>query len=221
MKDNMIIKNDILERLTNLGPRSLSFEELIKILTNYSKDILLTENLAYDQFKNYSLLDFKNKLKFTTHESIKLVAAIEFGKRILSHELKKTKYLSPLDIYELLAASLEQLDREELWLVYLDNKLNIINYELVYSGLINNILFDPRLIFQKVILNNAKGFIMVHNHPSGESNPSYQDIEATLKIKEAARILNLLLVEHVIIGKNEFYAILKREKNYPKKGLFL
>lgn len=221
MNEN-ILKDDLKMRLNKFGAKSLSVMELLSMITNIKLGDLnafkYLNNL--NELTNYMVADLVNEFKLTEDSAIKIASAIEFGRRVLSSSgVKKTKYHSAYDIYELLYLEMLNLDKEELWLIYIDAKLNIINYEMIYSGLITTVLFDPKIIFQKVIANHARGFIMVHNHPSGDTTPSYQDIEATYKIKEASKLLNLTLIDHLIIGRQEFYSILKREKSYQKKGL--
>jgi DNA repair protein RadC len=99
-----------------------------------------------------------------------------------------------------LCSEMRFLDRELLRVVLLDAKQHLIKVANVSQGTVNESLAHPREIFKPVITHSAYSFILVHNHPSGDPSPSEADLRLTRRIKEASRVLELNLIDHVIIG---------------------
>lgn len=93
----------------------------------------------------------------------------------------------------------------------MDSRFNIINQEEIFIGTINEIIIHPREIFVNAIKSMAYGIILVHNHPSGNSNPSENDIISTNKLVEIGKFLNIKVLDHLIISKNDYYSL--RENN--------
>jgi DNA repair protein RadC len=119
----------------------------------------------------------------------------------------------PQDIYDIMKPIYklnDKLDkeREQLYLIGLDTRNNIKTIELVSMGTINETLLSPREIFRTALIKNCVSIILVHNHPSQDPTPSQADIEATAKIKEAGKLLEINLLDHVIYTDKE-YASLK------------
>jgi DNA repair protein RadC len=108
---------------------------------------------------------------------------------------------------------LENEKKEQLRLMFLNNKNKLIADELMQTGTINHTAIYPREIIQLALEYGASAMIMVHNHPSGDSQPSRQDIIITKTIADIAHKLNILLLDHVIIGKNG-------SKSLKEMGLF-
>ncbi len=90
--------------------------------------------------------------------------------------------------------------QEQMRIILLDNKLNILGQTMVSLGTKNSTLADPSEIFRAAIVANAAGLIISHNHPSGDPTPSANDIKFTKNIRDAAKILNIELFDHLIIG---------------------
>ncbi len=109
-------------------------------------------------------------------------------------------------VYDLFRSLVEDLDREALWVVCLDSKNNVTCLSQVSLGTINSAPASPREVLKLAISTNANGIILVHNHPSGDSEPSSDDRRVTAQIRDAARLLDLKLLDHVIIGDGTFYS---------------
>lgn len=103
------------------------------------------------------------------------------------------------------------LDVENAFMVCLDNKNIPVNYSLVAKGSINMSIIDPKVIFKNVLLSNACGFILIHNHPSGDSTPSRQDFEITKILKQASKLLDIKFLDHVVIGNNNYTSCMEME----------
>ena len=107
---------------------------------------------------------------------------------------------------------LEDLDREQVIVCCLDNKNQPVSINVVSVGPLNSSLVHPREVFKTAILSNAASIILFHNHPSGDPEPSQEDINITTRIKDAGLILGIELLDHIIIGSEELFCSLK-ERN--------
>ena len=104
---------------------------------------------------------------------------------------------------------LEDLDREQVIVCCLDNKNQPVSINVVSVGILNSSLVHPREVFKTAILSNAASIILFHNHPSGDPEPSQEDITITARIKNAGNILGIELLDHIIIGSGESFCSLK------------
>lgn len=98
---------------------------------------------------------------------------------------------------------------EKFGIFSLNNKNEVIGVHILHMGDVNSSIVSMRSIFQAALLNNATSIICYHNHPSGNPEPSNEDIQITNKIKEAGKLLNIQLLDHVIVGDNNRYVSLK------------
>ena len=107
---------------------------------------------------------------------------------------------------------LEDLDREQVIVCCLDNKNQPVSINVVSVGTLNSSLVHPREVFKTAILSNAASIILFLNYPSGDPEPSQEDINITTRIKDAGLILGIELLDHIIIGSEELFCSLK-ERN--------
>lgn len=105
------------------------------------------------------------------------------------------------------AKTMQRLDREEFRVFHLDVKNRMVGYEVVSVGSLNSSIVHPREVFKAVLLNNSASIICCHNHPSGDLTPSREDIEITQRLKKAADLLGIRLLDHVIIGKDGYRSL--------------
>ena len=111
---------------------------------------------------------------------------------------------TPEDVYNVLQQYLQDTDREQFVVLFLDSHSAVIGINTVSIGTLTESLVHSREVFKGAILANAASIIVAHNHPSGEARPSEADIAVTSKLKEAGRILGIPLEDHVIIGEESF-----------------
>ena len=90
--------------------------------------------------------------------------------------------------------------------IYLDNQKNYLSKKLLFKGTVNYSLVHPREIFKEAYLLSASYIICLHNHPSGDATPSKNDIELTKKIKEIGLLHGIPLIDHIVIGNNNYYS---------------
>ena len=120
--------------------------------------------------------------------------------------------LSPKDAYEMIKEQLEGLDREQFIIACLNTKNEPINILVVSVGTLNKAIVHPREVFKTAILSNAASIMAFHNHPSGETTPSQQDIQLTNRLYQAGELLGIKLLDHLIIGDGRFTSL--KEKGY-------
>ncbi|KAF5084808.1 hypothetical protein DSECCO2_74040 [anaerobic digester metagenome] len=119
---------------------------------------------------------------------------------------------TPSEAADLGKRFLEDLDREQVIVCCMDNKNQPVSINVVSVGTLNSSLVHPREVFKTAILSNAANIILFHNHPSGDPEPSQEDIDITTRIKDAGKILGIELLDHIIIGSEESFCSLK-ERN--------
>jgi len=108
------------------------------------------------------------------------------------------------DVYEAFRDRLESLDREEFLVVLLDGKNRILGFNQVSVGSLTAALVHPREVFKPAILANATALILVHNHPSGDSDPSPEDRAITERLKQVGELVGIRIIDHVVIGDGAF-----------------
>ena len=112
----------------------------------------------------------------------------------------KSMLRSPKDVINFISEEFSTLDREVLGILNLNSQNQVINMNIVSVGSINNALVSPREVFKSSILSNAASIIIFHNHPSGNVNPSKDDIKITETLRAAGSILDIPVLDHIIIG---------------------
>ncbi len=204
------------EKLLIYGEGTLEDKELLAIILRRGikdKNVFELSQEILDKHKDFvglqkldlnELVEIKGIGKVA---AINLKAALEMGKRFHLQKLKTTyqKIKSPEEVYNI-SQDMIYYEKEFVRVYLLDSKLNVIHSENISQGTANSSIAHPRDIFKSAIKFNAVSFILVHNHPSGDSSPSIQDIELTDKIKEAGKILGIKLNDHIIVGKNQYYS---------------
>jgi DNA repair protein RadC len=117
------------------------------------------------------------------------------------------KITSPTDAMELGKKFLEESDREQLLVCCLDTKNQPLALNVVSVGSLNSSIVHPREVFKPAILSNSASVIIYHNHPSGYPTPSNEDINITKRLKEAGKIIGIDVIDHIIIGNNNFCSL--------------
>jgi DNA repair protein RadC len=133
--------------------------------------------------------------------AMRFMAAFRLGPLSSLGQLAGAPIDSPERVYDLFAPELRLADREVLAVALLDTRFRLIKKEQISVGILNEALAHPREILKPAIVHSAYAFTLVHNHPSGDPNPSDADFRLTRQINEAARVLHISFLDHVIIGQ--------------------
>lgn len=205
------------EKLLNKGSASLSDSELLAILINngnkeksaveLAKEILKTGNNNLNELGKLTLKDFQKIKGIGEAKSIIIAAALELGRRRqASSFLEKKVIRSSGDLANYLRTSIKDYSYEVFAVVFL-NKANKINhFEIISRGGITGTVADPRIILKKALEEDATSIVLCHNHPSGNLKPSRADEDLTLKIKEAAKYFDIVVMDHIIVSEEGYYS---------------
>lgn len=209
------------ERLLRVGSKNLSNEELLSIIIKNGTKNNSAKEIAGIILKQYkSIYDLKNatvntlsKIKgIGTIKAIEIIASLELGKRVYyTNEIVNIKMNSPKIIYKYFKNIFYLEEVEVFYVLYLDIKNNLITYEEMFRGTVNNSLAHPREIFKKAILESSSFIIVIHNHPSNDTYPSDQDIAFTQHLYKGGEILGIPVLDHIIIGKDNYYSFHENE----------
>ncbi len=131
----------------------------------------------------------------------KLVAAFELGLRVAREQVSSQPLNSPERIHECFAPQIQHLPHEQVMVITVDTRLRHTSTTIVSMGTVNESTAHPREILRPAIARAAHGFILIHNHPSGDPSPSRADLAVTQRISEAASLMQIRFLDHVIIGK--------------------
>lgn len=208
------------EKLINNGVYSLTNEELIAILIKngtkkYSakelSSIILSELNNISELKNINYNNLTKIEGIGIKKSCVLLAAIELGKRITNYNrgIVNRKLNSSKLVFEYYRNLLTDVKQEHFYCVYLDNSKRIIHEKLLFIGTINYSVVHPREIFKEAYFYSASAIICVHNHPSDNLCPSIEDIKLTKNLISIGNLLGIKVIDHLIIGKNNYYSFLE------------
>ncbi len=205
------------EKLLQHGISALSDAELIAILigignreltaVELARKILAEQNYEINRLAKLSIAELMQTKGIGQAKAISIAAAFELGKRRESEQIKtEAKIRSSQDIYNLMATELRDLPVEAFWVVMLNRANRIIDTHKVSQGGISATVVDLRLVMQKAIEKLASGLVLVHNHPSGNLEPSEADKQLTQRIQQAAKIFDINVLDHIIIADHRYYS---------------
>lgn len=205
------------ERLVMVGEDNLTNEELIQIILKTGTKGISVKELACKilemvtnirQLKDLSLHDLMELDGIGRVKAIELKAAIELGRRVYERVGidNIVECSNPSNIINYFNYLFYDKVQEEFYVLYLDNKKNYISHKLLFKGSINYSVVHPRDIFREAYMVSASYIICIHNHPSGDATPSKEDINVTRKIKEIGIIHSIPLIDHIVIGNNNYYS---------------
>ena len=208
--------NNLFKKVELYGEKSLSDLEILFILfgkRNVKKIMVLYENVFNDYGKYSNMYELTtnelvNTYGFSNNESLKFRVICEFAKRFnKTLNLEKRIIKSSKDINDIFASEFIYEKDEILKLIVLNNKNIIKRVIQITNGKQNSVTFDIKSILLEAIKTGYNKIILVHNHPSGDSKPSRDDIEVTKKIREITEIIGIKFLDHIIIGDNEYTSI--------------
>lgn len=198
------------EKLIKYGADSLTDEELLALLFGTGTQGLNVIEMSRALIKQYGSLTGLSRVELKSlmaqkgvgpAKAIHLVAALALGKRLAHERFRSEPMDSPERLIELLGPEMRQLSKECLRVVLLTAKHTLISVQEVHKGTVSEVQANIRDILKPVIVQGAFAFLIAHNHPSGDANPSGADKAFTHQLKEAARLMRIPFVDHVIIGQ--------------------
>ncbi|UHO40451.1 DNA repair protein RadC [Chryseobacterium capnotolerans] len=205
------------EKFLQKGKNALSDSELLAIImgsgnreesvVELARKILASVNNSWHQL---SLLSVQDLMKFKgigEAKAISIITALEIGRRRAGQEIPERSVIgNSNDAYSILRNQLSDLRTEEFWAIFLNNSNKVIYTSQLTQGGISQSIVDVRVLFRTALEHFSTGVIVAHNHPSGSLKPSKEDITITQKIKEAGKVLNIQLLDHIIITQNSYFS---------------
>ena len=206
------------EKLMRYGPDKLSVEELLAIIIRTGRkgesalevSAKIMKRFTAEGLPKLTHADLKNQPGIGPVKACELLACFELGRRLINGK-KASIYLKPRDIWEDLRDIRDQ-KKEHFVVFYLDTRNQEIKREIISIGCLNANLVHPREVFEPAVKNLAASVIVAHNHPSGNLEPSQEDIDLTRRLAGAGKLLGIELLDHVIVSKEGF-------SSFKEKGL--
>lgn len=189
---------ELLAIILNTGTKKENVLELSKRITSkYPLRVLCSSNFA-------SLI---RELGVGEAKACKILAISELARRLNAPEEEALFVKSAKDVSDILIPRISHLQAENLLAVYLNSRKKVISIKTIFVGSLNESLINAREIFKNAIEENASAIILAHNHPSGDPTPSDSDLSSTEEIKKAGDIMGIEVLDHVIIGGNNYWSL--------------
>ena len=212
------------ERIRRFGSAALSEAELLAVLigTGFRSDAgpRSALDLARSLLRRYKKLrtiaslevdEFTGVPGFGPARGAQLVAAFELGRRVAAGTNEMQPVIrGPEDVYQRVAPFMRDLPREVFNVILLNTAARVVRTFTASEGGLAASIVEPRIVFRRAILANAASVICVHNHPSGNPEPSREDIQVTSQLAEAGRVLGIPLQDHIIIAGDGFTSLAER-----------
>ena len=203
------------EKLLHKGPPALSDAELLAILISSGTKEKSALDLARDTLKladnnlhglgRLSVQELQQTKGIGEARAITIAAALELGRRRqMAAGLSKQAITQSKDAAEILIPLMRDLSHEVFYVLYLSQSSSLLRLENIGKGGLTSTVADIRIILKNALLHGAARLIVAHNHPSGNLKASKEDIAMTAKLKEAATLMDIKLLDHLIIGDNNY-----------------
>ena len=202
------------ERMEKQGASVLSDAELLAVIlqkgTKEENVIDMSNRLiskyGIDKLSSCSLNELQEIKGIGKAKASQILALFEFNKRHSQSKQKGKPIKSAKDVYDYCSPKLSGADKEQFMILHLDTRNRVIKDEIVSVGTLNSSLIHPREVFKSAIKEGANSVILVHNHPSGEAEPSQEDIKITDILFKSGDLLSIKVLDHVIIGNQGYYS---------------
>lgn len=222
MKNTECLPSDMpYEKFIKIGPEALTEKELLAIILrtgtqNYSATELADMILSYqtgryeglNALHHLTIKDLMSIPGIGEVKAVKLKCISELAKRMAKQKAEKAlRFNKPSTVAEYFMEELRHEEKENIILLSLDNKMQLIEKYVLSVGTVNASLLSSREVFVQALKDRASNVMLLHNHPSGDPVPSEQDILITNKIKEAGLLLDIPLIDHIIIGSGCYISL--------------
>jgi DNA repair protein RadC len=216
------------ERLLKYGASALTNTELLAILLNTGTashsvidlaDLILRENGGFTGLMRLDARELARLHGIGPAKATKLKASMEIANRVLAARFEDSKAIVGADdVFDLLGLEMSMLEEEQLRIILLNTRSELLSVKTLYQGSTNIIPVRIAEIMREAIRVNALAMIVVHNHPSGDPTPSAQDISLTLDIESACLLMGIKLMDHVIIGQGRCVSLRRLGIGFARKA---
>ncbi|MDR7481783.1 MAG: DNA repair protein RadC [Armatimonadota bacterium] len=208
------------ERLLSAGPGSLSATELLAVLLGTGTRAASAAELAGALLGAFGSLETLSQARpeelarqsgIGVSRACRLLAAFELGRRLhAAPPARRPAIRAPSDVAALIGPQMRHLDREHFRAILLNTRHEVLEVAAVAVGGLDAAPIHPREVFKEAIRRSAAAVILVHNHPSGEPEPSADDLRITARLQQAGRVVGIEVLDHVIIGDGRFVSLRER-----------
>lgn len=205
------------EKFKTYGVHALSDTELVAILirsgTTKENVLQLADRLLQGKENVLMLYQYSYEALLQIHgigevKAIQIMTLLELSKRLAHKQYDVSEPLiTPDAIANLFMEQLRHEKYEQFVVVYLDAKCRLMSYDIVSKGSLTASIVHPREVFKGAIYKSAHSIVALHNHPSGDTTPSKEDILITKRLSDAGRLLGITLLDHIIIGDRQFKSL--------------
>lgn len=207
------------DRVQAVGLRSVSALELLAVMLARSEaDVEPTQSAVSQAFRHHKLASFCDLSYEELHscaglerfEALRLLASVELGRRAgqAAQGSPRATVTSESEAFELFR-HLADLQQEHFCAAFFDSKANLISQRVIHVGTLNSSVVGAREVFREAVRANAASVIVAHNHPSGDPEPSPEDVSVTRSLRQAGELLDVVLLDHLVIGHNGGYVSLR------------
>jgi len=202
------------ERFLKFGKEALSDAELFAIILRtgtINENVVdmsnrLIKEYSLEKLFDCSLKELQSIKGIGPSKAMQILAMSELGKRYSQSKNPIKKISCAEDVYNHFKEKLKDEKQENFYVLILNNANNIIKEEFISKGVLDSAILHPREVFKPAIKNSASKLILVHNHPSGNPEPSEEDIEITRRLIEAGKLIDIKVLDHVIIGDGKWWS---------------
>jgi DNA repair protein RadC len=216
------------ERLQHHGPESLNDSELLAIILRTGTreanvlqmaNSLLARHRSLEGLSRASIAELCSQNGLGPAKAIQIKAAFELGRRLVQLKpVEQPQVKSPADLARLLMGDMSQLEQEHLRVVLLNTKNRVMSCPEVCRGSLNSAAVRIGEVFREPVRSNAAAVILVHNHPSGDPTPSPEDVRLTKLVREAGELLDIELLDHMVIGRQDFVSLRERGLGFNRQA---
>ncbi len=217
------------ERLARVGPQALSTMELLAILLRVGVNGENVLNLAarilseLGDLEGLAHADFAQLIAvhgLGPAKAAQLLAALELGRRVMMAAPQERDQINmPAKAARILQALIGHQEQEHFVVLYLDTRNHILDSETLYKGSLNTSLVRVAEVFRGAVRRNCAAIIVGHNHPSGNPEPSPEDITLTRRLVEAGKLLEIELLDHIVVGYNRYVSLRERGTGFESSRM--
>ncbi|MCW3795413.1 DNA repair protein RadC [Paenibacillus sp. LS1] len=179
---------------------------MVKPSTQFLNDLSEKYSTLFE-FLSTSQLELENRIGLPECQAKKIISMISLFEELHKQELKDYIVRSPRDLVGYLISEYKFVTKEHFICVFLNSKNKIIHKEIISIGSLNAAIVHPREVFNAAIRHCSASLICVHNHPSGDSTPSEEDIKITKRLVDVGEIVGIEVLDHLILGGNSYYSL--------------
>jgi len=212
------------ERLIKLGSEALSAQEILALILGRGikgESVMATSQKLLSRFGNLkgianaSVEELMQISGIGPAKAAQIKAALELSKRLEADVGEKPQPVlkSPEDVAAVVKSKLKGKKKEHFWVICLDTRNRLINCKPVSVGSLDTSIVHPREVFKEAVSSSAASVIFVHNHPSGDPEPSKEDVELTKRLAKAGEIIGIDVLDHIIVCDKSYLSL-------KAKGLF-